>query len=236
MKQLILFVSFILIVVTPTYADVVRLAAEDSWPPFAKQNGSGISRTIIEKAYGYSGRKVEFVIVPYARALSMAKMGQVDGAFNVTKQASTELDFAFGNEPLLKVSASFYYHPNSKLNFTSSDKIPRGTSIATIIGYEYGDKYETNRHKFEEVRVASQEQIVKLLQTGRVDMAIMFDDVASFTLEMMELTADSIKKGAINHTSDIYVAFNKDLKQSSKIKDLDLGLLSIQQESAYITP
>ena len=220
----------------PSYADVVRLAAEDSWPPFANSDGSGISRVIIEKAYGYSGQEVEFIIVPYARALSMAKMGQVDGAFNVTKQASTEQDFVFGEEPLLKVSASFYYHPSSKLDFSTSDEIPRGTSIATIIGYEYGDKYEANRHKFDEVRVASQQQIIKLLRTGRVDMAIMFDDVAASTLEMMMLSDKSLKKGALNHTSDIYVAFNKSLKQSRKITALDLGLKAIQHESAYITP
>ena len=33
------------------HAEEVTLAAESSWPPFAKKDGSGISKTIIEKAY-----------------------------------------------------------------------------------------------------------------------------------------------------------------------------------------
>ena len=77
-----------------------------------------------------------------------------------------------------------------------------------------------------------QAQIVNLLKAGRVDMAIMFDEVASYTLEQMQLPAEDIKKGHINHTSDIYVAFNKSHANSQIIKDLDKGLKAIEQESA----
>lgn len=236
MKPFNFFTYTLLLFASSIHAEVITLAAESSWPPFAKKDGSGISKTIIEKAYSYSGHTVEFVVVPYARALSMAKQGSVDGAFNVTKQASTEADFSFGERALLKVSASFYYPPGSNLSYTTSDMIPRGTSIATIIGYEYGDRYEKNRERFDEVRVATQAQIVNLLKAGRVDMAIMFDEVASYTLEQMQLPTEDIKKGHINHTSDIYVAFNKSHANSQIVKDLDKGLKAIEQESAYITP
>ena len=59
----------------------------------------------------------------------------------------------------------------------SNDDIPKGTSIALIVDYEYGELYEKNRNIFDEIRVSSQMQIIKLLQLKRVDMAIMFDDV-----------------------------------------------------------
>ena len=227
---LLVFVSFL------STAKTVKLAVEDSWPPFADKLGEGISKSIITKAYAYSGIEVEYIVVPYARALSMAEQGEVDGAFNVTKQDSTTAIFAFGNEPLLNVSASFYYPKNSTLNFNTSADIPSGTKVATIIGYEYGDGYSKHQHRFLESRVASQTQIVKLLQSKRVDMAIMFDEVAAHTLEEMGLTEQSIRRGKINHTSDIYVAFNKRLAGSKKIKNLDVGLKAIRQESAFITP
>ena len=217
-------------------AESVKLAVEDSWPPFAKRNGEGISKTIIEKAYSYSGTKVEFVVVPYARALNMAEAGEVDGAFNVSKQTSTEKLFHFGKEPLLNVSASFYYRPSSKLNYQSVNDIPSGTKIATILGYEYGDDYTKNQSRFTESRVATQRQIVKMLLSGRVDMAIMFDDVASYTLEEMGFQPAVLKRGALNHTSEIYVAFNKKLAGSNKVQLLDKGLKAIKNESAFITP
>ena len=62
------------------------------------------------------------------------------------------------------------------------DEIPAGTSIALILDYEYAEIYEKSRAKFDEVRVSNQRQIIKLLQLKRVDMAIMFDDVAKYNL------------------------------------------------------
>jgi len=154
----------------------------------------------------------------------LAESGKVDGAFNVTKQQSTIDKFAFGKVPILQVQASFYYHNESDLNFETVDDIPVRTSIALILDYEYGERYEKSRHRFNEVRVSSQKQIIKLLQLKRVDMAIMFDDVAEYYLSELKLNRDEIKKGHINHTSDIFVAFNKNKKLSEVISLLDQGL------------
>lgn len=217
-------------------AEVVKLAAEDSWPPFAKPDGSGISKAIIEKAYSYTGTKVEFVTVPYARALLMAEQGKVHGAFNVAKQASTESSYAFGEYPLLQVSASFYYPPNSELDYSELSDIPDNTSVATIIGYEYGNQYEAHKGRFLESKVSSQRQIIKMLMIGRIDMAIMYDDVAAYTLDEMGIDKSDIIRGKLSHTSDIYIAFNKELANSEVISKLDIGLKAIEQETMCATP
>ena len=84
-----------------------------------------------------------FVTVPYARALKMAENGQVDGAYNVTRQKNTLAMFVFGNEPLFQARASFYYPKDSRFDYESVDKLPNGMNIALITGYEYGDKFES---------------------------------------------------------------------------------------------
>ena len=86
----------------------IKLAAENSWPPFSNETGEGISKDIIQRAFYHVGVEVEFIVVPYARALRMAQLGKVDGAFNVTKQKSTTDKFAFGKVPILQVKASFF--------------------------------------------------------------------------------------------------------------------------------
>ena len=106
------------------------------------------------------------------------------------------------------------------------DDIPLGTSIALILDYEYGEVYESSRSRFDEVRVSSQKQIIKLLQLERVDMAIMFDDVAAHYLSELKLNKNDIRQGNINHTSDIYVAFNKREELNDVILLLDEGLQS----------
>ncbi|MGL5358725.1 MAG: amino acid ABC transporter substrate-binding protein, partial [Shewanella sp.] len=87
---------------------LITLAAEDSWPPFANHLGQGISHRLIKAAFRQSNIEVSSLVVPYARALMMAEKGRVDGVFNVTREASTEGRFVFGRIPLFKATASFY--------------------------------------------------------------------------------------------------------------------------------
>lgn len=211
-------------------SDSLLLAVEDNWPPYAKSDGSGISRSIIEKALAFSDTRAEFIVVPYARALKMAENGEVDGVFNVTRQASTMQKFVFGQEPLLQASASFYYAPGIRADYQDVSQIPDSTSIALIIGYEYGDMYERHRPRFREVRVSSQQQIIMLLRKKKVQMAIMFDQVARHTVNQMPLK-QLPRKGQINHTSNIYLAFSPRAKQlENKIKLLDSGLQKLKQK------
>ena len=155
-------------------------------------------------------------------------MGSVDGAFNVTKQDNTESLFNFGKQPVLQATASFYYHNNSQLDFYSSTDIPDGTTIALILGYEYGDLYQQNKHRFQEIRVATQQQIVQLISKNRVQTGIMFDEVAKHTMNNMGLKHSFLKQGQINHQSDIYVAFSKKKNTKDMMKLLDKGLQSLQ--------
>lgn len=208
----------------------VTLAVENSWPPYSDRLGNGLSKNIITKAFNSVNVEVEFIVVPYARALHMVKNGSADGAFNVTKQLNTQELFNFGEEPILQAQASFYYHNHSNIDLTSATDIPSGTSIALILGYEYGDAFEQEKHRFNEVRVSSQQQIIELILKNRVDMAIMFDAVASFTQVQMGLGPSGIKKGKVNHQSDIYVAFNKKEKTKDIIKLLDTGLRNIKNK------
>jgi polar amino acid transport system substrate-binding protein len=202
----------------------VILAVENSWPPYSNSLGDRLSKDMIKNAYKAVNVDVEFLVVPYARALHMVENGTVDGAFNVTKQHNTESLFNFGEEYLLQATASFFYHSDVNINYLTPNHIPDGTVIALIIGYEYGDEYQRNKHRFKEVRVAKQEQIVKLLRNKRVDIAIMFDEVAKETITNMDLQLSSIKRGHVNHRSDIYVAFSKKSDTKEKMMLLDEGL------------
>ena len=207
----------------------IVLAAENSWPPYSDKNGDGISKDIIQAAYSSVNVKVEFISVPYARALKMTELGQVDGAFNVTKQKSTIEIFNFGKTPIFQATASFYYHNDSVNDYASVNEIPEGISVGVIIGYEYGDNYEKNKNRFSEVSVTNQTQLIELLRKKRIDVAIMFDEVVKSKLKKMGLHLNDIKKGQINHKSDIYVAFSKSKDTKNAIKLLDQGLVNIKR-------
>lgn len=205
----------------------IVLAVENNWAPYSDDQGNGISQNIITKAFNAVDQQVVYKVFPYARALRKAEQGVVDGVFNVTKQESTMTTFHFGQESILQADTCFYYPAESELNYKSSSDIPGNTKIAVIIGYEYGDDYEKNKHRMVENRVSKQKQIIHLLLTKRVDMAIMFEEVANYNLLELGLSSSVIKKGYLNSTSQIYVAFNKQRAQLSVL--LDKGLRRLKR-------
>ena len=212
----------------------LALGVEDSWPPYAKANGEGISVELVKAALESVDQPVEFHIKPYARVLREIESGQLDGGFNVTRQASTEKRFVFGDAPLLVAHGSFFFSPDRVWNFETQDQIPDGARVGVIIDYEYGNQYEFHRTRFKETRVSSQRQLVRMLLAGRLDMVIMFDRVARYTLVEMDLPEDALVKGVRSHSSDIYVVFSR---RNTFARDyarlLEFGLQRIRDSGKY---
>jgi len=112
-----------------------------------------MSADIVSAAYSSVGLEVSYKVRPYARVLSEVRSGQLDAGFNVTRQASTEEVYIFGEQPILYAQASFFFPVRSPARYHSYTELPLSASIGIINGYEYGDVYEMNRHKSQGVQV-----------------------------------------------------------------------------------
>lgn len=223
-----------LLLAKPICADQISIAAEDSWPPYSDSDGMGISYNLVSAAYAEVGHSITIKVLPYARALHYTQTGEVQACWNVTRQPSTEALFYFGEEPLLQAQASYYYPKGHALDFAGPESIPDNVRIGVIIDYEYGDEYARHQQRFNEVAVPNQEQLIKMLLAHRIDVAVMFDQVAGFTLQQMGLSSDAIERGKVNHVSDIYVAFSKqDPNHQQLAADLDRGLRLLKADARY---
>lgn len=219
----------------PNQPKIITLAAEDSWPPFANQLGQGISHRLIEAAFKKSQIEVNSLVVPYSRALMMAEKGAVDGVFNVTREASTEQRFVFGEMPLFVAKASFYQRKQRSLLAENKWKIPKGSIIGVIKSYEYGDEFPelVKQRQLNIVTVATQQQLINLLLIGRIDAAVMFDLVAQENLQKMGVN-DEVIPAFDNHTSNIYLAFSKENPKAILLaKALDQGLSALKANGQY---
>lgn len=212
----------------------IRLVAEDSWPPYSDKNAQGLSTALVSAAYHISGNNVVLDVMPYARVVRSVRAGLSDGGYNITRQSSTEDLFLFGSEVLLTANAFFYFKAGSGANYKSYNDIPNGSRVGLVIGYDYGDIYQVHAHRFTEVRVTKQRHIIKMLKAGRIDAAIMFDEVAAYNLRDLNISVGAIDKGFMNHTSDIYVGFS--LKRSASARNaelLDEGLRLLRKSGEY---
>jgi polar amino acid transport system substrate-binding protein len=205
--------------------NILTIAIEDSWPPYADHNGRGYSRDILERALELSQTNYIIQVEPYARALYLTKTGSVNACLNVTRQASTEAVYHFGEVPLLIAEASVFTPKNAQKKLESLHDIPDGYRVGIITDYEYGDLFEKEKLRFDLSKVRTQEQLINMLKTGRLDAMIMFDEVYKYTMAKMNLDEDVFYKSFLNHSSDIYVAFNKDDPNSATYSALlDKGL------------
>lgn len=222
---------------TPLVAQdkTIILAAEDSWPPFANQFGQGISHRLIKAAFKQSHIEINSLVVPYTRALMMAEKGDVDGVFNVTREASTEQRFVFGQFPLFVATASFYQKKQKSILADNKWALPRGTVVGIVKSYEYGDDFPAlvKQQQLNIVAVANQLQLINLLLIGRIDTALMFDLVAKDNLQTMGVDDEIIPIFA-NHSSDIYLAFSKENPQAHTLaSQLDAGLSQLKATGQY---
>ncbi|PIK14745.1 transporter substrate-binding domain-containing protein [Halobacteriovorax sp. JY17] len=207
----------------------VNIGVENSWPPYADENGEGISSNIVIEAFKEVGVKVKLHIFPYTRIMEMTKRGELDGCYNVTRDKSTNTNFIFGKEPILRTTAS-YYQP---VNTPYKKELIAGDKIALMRGYQYGDEFEKNKDSYIETRVNTQEQILKLLERNRVNVAILADGSANFHIKRLNLE-NVIKKGAVHFNLEVFLAFSKESKNSKKLAALlDKGISKLKKKGVY---
>lgn len=212
----------------------IHLGAENSWPPYSDAQGQGISTALIKAAFAKTGLTPTFKVLPYARVLHDLESGKIDGGYNVTLQVTTKDKYIFGQVPLINVEAFWFFIPGMHPTIKSIADIPDKFRVGVIRDYEYGDIYENHRHRFTEVQVSQQSQIIRMLKQGRIDAAIMFEREAEFALKGMQLEASIFDKRFLNHHGDVYVAFShKSPRARWFAEQLDKGLLMIKETGEY---
>lgn len=212
----------------------IYLGAEDSWPPYSDVQGQGISTNLIKAAFAKTGLTPTFRVLPYARVLHDLELGKIDGGYNVTLQSTTKDKHIFGQVPLLHVEAYWFFIPGMHPTIKSIADIPDKFRVGVIRDYEYGDIYENHRHRFTEVQVSQQSQIIRMLKQGRINAAIMFDRETEFALNKMQLDSTIFDKRFLNHSGDVYVAFShKSPRARWLAEQLDKGLNELKQTGEY---
>ncbi len=212
----------------------IRLGAEDSWPPYSNEHGQGISTELIKAAFAKSGVTPGFQTLPYARVLHDLDSGKIDGGYNVTLQSTTKNRFLFGAVPLLSVESYWFFKPDSFADIKRIEDIPVKFRVGIIRDYEYGDIYEQHRHRFTEIQLTQQSQIIRMLQQGRIDAAVMFDREAEFALDKMGLDQSTLEKRFLNHRGDVYLAFShKSPRAIWLAQEFDKGLLMLKASGEY---
>lgn len=232
MKNTFFLVIFLAFSLLAQVAFGLTLAVEDAWEPYANPDGTGMSEELVTAAFKAVGVEVVFAVRPYSRVLQEVAAGKFVGGFNVAREPSRENEFLWGEEMLFLAHAHYYHDVNRPLDVRDAGSLRNGERVGVIRGYEYGNRFLAN-DDIVKVWANRHDQILNMLQIGRVQAVIMFEKTAHLFLREMNMT-NEVQAAFPSEPSRIFVAFSRSHPDAPRyLKLLDEGLRRIKADGTY---
>ncbi len=150
-------------------AEVLRLAG-NVWPPYTDRSlpGEGLSVELIRTALGRGGYQVEYIEVPWERAL----LGLRNGSYDMINGWPTvkRVDYTLSSCPFLSNRMRWVQRRESNFRYDGLDSLV-GHPIALSRGYMYSDELNEDT-RLEKGYSANFVQAAKMVIAGRVDLTL----------------------------------------------------------------
>jgi polar amino acid transport system substrate-binding protein len=175
-RHFLLLTAFLLSTTT-TSAQVLRLAG-NSWPPYTDQRlpGGGLSVELIRSALGRAGYQVDYIEVPWERAVLGLKHGNYDmvnGWPNADHAA-----YARYSRPFLSNRMRWIQRRDGGIVYRGLESLVP-YRIVLLSGYAYRDALRGNA-RLNKNYVSSFVQAARMIAAGRVDLTREDERVAQF--------------------------------------------------------
>jgi polar amino acid transport system substrate-binding protein len=171
----------LLLACTGANAEKLRIAA-DVWPPFtdARLPGNGLATELVSTAMKRAGHLVEYVEVPWARALRGVQLGEYD--LIVSAWYSDErAGYGQFSQPYLTNRVLFLKRKGSAVDYRGVADLRR-YSIAVVRGYSYLPAFDADA-SLRRVPVMGFQMGARMLAAGRVQLTLEDELVARFYLK-----------------------------------------------------
>jgi len=161
-------------------AEVLRLAG-NVWPPYTDKSlpGEGLSVELIRTALERGGYRVEYIEVPWERAL----FGLRSGSYDMVNGWPTlkRVDYTLSSRPFLVNRMRWVQRRGSGFRYDGLDSLI-GHPIALSRGYMYSDELDDNA-QLQKGYAASFVQAAAMVLAGRVDLTLEDERTVLFHLE-----------------------------------------------------
>ncbi|MBN2651085.1 MAG: transporter substrate-binding domain-containing protein [Spirochaetales bacterium] len=212
----------------------------DEFPPYFSQNSAsgGILTEIISESFKIVGYSVEFVWVPWKRALVMTESGSLDGTAGWFSTTEREKVFIV-SPPLIADSQSFFYLKEKKFNWIDIDSLS-GLRIGATSGYDYGSAF----HEAEKAGnfivewVSTDLQNFRKLFTGRIDVFPM-NTIAGYEILKNNFSAEELS--LITHhpkvlrSEPLHMLFHRSPEHQAIMNDFARGFAILKDSGRFST-
>jgi len=116
--------------------ETIDIAVEDAAAPWSQPDGRGYANDVVRAAFDAVGINAQMHVMPYARCKALAVRGDYVACVTMSPAPELVKTIQFSKDPLFTYSCVFFENPNKPVG-KRIDDIPRGTVVATVLGYEY---------------------------------------------------------------------------------------------------
>lgn len=159
--------------------------AYDHYPPFeyavdGEVVGSNVK--LINEVCRHLGIEVEYLEIPFARALYDAEYGKIDGIFSLFRTAEREKYLYYAEEPLGETETAIVTKTGSRVDWHGLESL-KNYPLGSVRGYFHGDEVDSMRG-LAMTKVKDNNLLVRMLENGRIEIAICNLDVVRYTHDM----------------------------------------------------
>lgn len=166
-----IIVSFDAIAEESTQREEIAISVFE-YPPFLMESDEhdGIEPALVRLAFERMGFSVKFVFVPPARAIEMAKLGQVDATLGWVRSDEREAAFYF-SEIIAQAPLVFFHLKQKDFEWRHYGEL-KGKVIGTVNKFYYGPAFHKAQQSglFQVDAVSDDILNLKKLIAGRIDL------------------------------------------------------------------
>ncbi len=206
--------------VTATAQTAPLLAAADEWPPFSGVDlpGQGMSLDVIHTVLTEAGYDVTTRVVPWARLMGDADIGQFDIIGSLFADPELE-EYLIYSDPFFLTEVRLVQPVGETYAFTTVADL-RPFSIAVGDGFLYEDEFDRATYLEKHV-VTTTLQAIQMVAAGRVDLTLDSVDVVRHTIthDDPNLKDRVTFADGVLARQDIHMAIRRDVEGSQEIVD-----------------
>ena len=219
-------------------ADPLVLAAPDARPTTFLADGkpTGMLVDVVTEAFRRTGRSVDIKIMPWARCLSEARTGVVDGVFPIYRVPEREQFLAYPNEVLLPQLVVFFSRQDTMTPFGGELSELRDVNIGIVRGTSYGKKFDeaVKDGTLQKIELVDNiEQNLKKLMRGRVALIANYRFGVLEAAEHLGLLAEIKEILPPIELIPSYLAFAKQRDFAKSLDDFQASLASMKKDGTY---
>ena len=201
----------------------------EAWPPFRMNDGSapsgfiGIDIDIALELERRLGIAIEIQRRPWARALEMMKSGEADLVTGIARTDERESYMAYVGVPYAAVQPVFYALKGKGSAIGTYDDL-YGKSIGFSLNSAYFEPFNSDS-MLTKVGLSTEEQILKVLSLGRIDVAIGTDPNMSWDVARLGYR-DALERTSYRPTvrTDLYIAISRKSSAVALAPDIERAL------------